>query len=148
MTKEIVAADIPEPPIDCELCPRLVDYRRQNQEAYPDWFNGAAPSFGPKNASLLIVGLAPGLRGANRTGRSFTGDDASKFLFDTLGKFGFSNNKYDARADDGLKLKQVMITNAVRCVPPQNKPIAAEIKACRPYLIKRIDTLPLSLIHI
>jgi len=132
----------PEPPADCALCPRLVEFRAQSREANPDWFNGAAPSFGPEDAALLIVGLAPGLQGANRTGRPFTGDYAGDLLYGALDKFGFSSGVYDARPDDGLKLKDVMITNAVRCVPPQNKPVAAEIKTCRNYLVARIDALP------
>ena len=142
MSQAVTAAAHPEPPADCELCPRLVDFRRENIEAHPDWFNGAAPSFGPENAELLVVGLAPGLQGANRTGRPFTGDYAGDLLYATLGKFGFSNNRYDSRPDDGLKLKRAMITNAVRCVPPQNKPVGAEIKSCRSFLITRINSLP------
>ena len=142
MSQTVTAAALPEPPADCELCPRLVEFRRENITAYPDWFNGAAPSFGPENAELLIVGLAPGLQGANRTGRPFTGDYAGDLLYATLGKFGFSNNRYDSRPDDGLKLKRAMITNAVRCVPPQNKPVGAEIKTCRSFLITRINSLP------
>ncbi|WP_375203280.1 uracil-DNA glycosylase [Hyphococcus sp.] len=131
-----------EPPVDCALCPRLVAFREENQSAYPDYFNGAAPSFGDPKAKLLIVGLAPGLHGANRTARPFTGDYAGDLLYATLGKFGFSNNKYDSRPDDGLKLKGAMITNAVRCVPPQNKPVGAEIKTCRQFLTARIAALP------
>ena len=131
-----------EPPVDCGLCPRLVSFREENKAAYPDYFNGAAPSFGDPKAKLLIIGLAPGLHGANRTARPFTGDYAGDLLYATLGKFGFSNNKYDARPDDGLKLKGAMITNAVRCVPPQNKPVGAEIKTCRQFLNARIAALP------
>ena len=99
------------------------------------------PSFGPASAKLLVVGLAPGVTGANRTGRPFTGDWAGDLLYATLAKFGFSNDKYDQRADDGLKLKDAMITNAVRCVPPQNKPVGAEINACRPFLLSRIAAM-------
>ena len=131
-----------DPPVDCRLCPRLAEFRDANAETYPDYFNGAAPSFGDPKAKLLIVGLAPGLHGANRTARPFTGDYAGDLLYATLGKFGFSNNKYDSRPDDGLKLKQAMITNAVRCVPPQNKPIGAEIKTCRQFLVSQINALP------
>jgi len=123
----------PEPPVDCQLCPRLVAFRQESAEVNPDWFNGAAPS--------LIVGLAPGLQGANRTGRPFTGDYAGDLLYATLSKFGFSKGVYDARPDDGLTLNGAMITNAVRCVPPQNKPIAAEIKTCRSFLITRMNSL-------
>lgn len=105
-------------------------------------FNGAVPSFGDERAELLIVGLAPGLKGANQTGRPFTGDYAGDLLYATLLKFDFADGVYDARADDGLSLKNVMITNAVRCVPPQNKPIGEEIKTCRTFLKNRIDQLP------
>ena len=131
----------PEAPKDCDLCPRLVQYRRDCQIKEPEWFNGAVPSFGPASAKLLVVGLAPGVTGANRTGRPFTGDWAGDLLYATLAKFGFSNDKYDQRADDGLKLKDAMITNAVRCVPPQNKPVGAEINACRPFLLSRIAAM-------
>lgn len=130
-----------EPPKDCLLCPRLVSYRRENEETYPSYFNGAAPSFGPESASLLIVGLAPGLHGANRTGRPFTGDFAGDLLYSTLGEFGFSDGDYAASPDDGLQLSGAMISNAVRCAPPQNKPTPAEIRACRPFLAARIATL-------
>lgn len=130
------------PPVDCDLCPRLVDFRHENQAAYPDYFNGAAPSFGDPKAKVLIVGLAPGLQGANRTGRPFTGDYAGDLLYATIDKFGFSRGQYDARPDDGLALKTAMITNAVRCVPPANKPIGAEIKTCRQFLTAQFDALP------
>lgn len=129
------------PPYDCRLCPRLAEFRDENRETYPDYFNGAAPSFGDPKAKLLIVGLAPGLHGANRTARPFTGDYAGDLLYATLGKFGFSTGTYDARPDDGLKLKGAMITNAVRCVPPQNKPVGAEIKTCRQFLVSQISAL-------
>ena len=105
-------------------------------------FNGAVPSFGDERAKLLIVGLAPGLKGANQTGRPFTGDYAGDLLYATLLKFGFASGVYDARADDGLKLMNTMITNAVRCVPPQNKPVGSEIKTCRDFLLHRIQQLP------
>ena len=113
----------PEAPANCPLCPRLVAYREEVAVKEPDWFNGAVPSFGPEDAELLIIGLAPGVTGANRTGRPFTGDWAGDLLYATIDKFGFSTGTYDARPDDGLKLKRAMITNAVRCVPPQNKPV-------------------------
>lgn len=132
----------PEPPADCPLCPRLVDYRRENAAQNPDWFNGAAPSFGPADARLLIVGLAPGRQGANRTGRPFTGDYAGDLLYATLSKFGLAYGAYAARPDDGFTLRRAMVTNAVRCAPPQNKPTPAEIKTCRPFLLARIDALP------
>ncbi len=131
-----------EPPADCPLCPRLVEFRDANRGAFPGYFNGAAPSFGDPDAQLLIVGLAPGLHGANRTGRPFTGDYAGDLLYATLGKYGFSIGDYGADASDGLKLKAAMITNAVRCVPPANKPTGPEIKTCRPFLLSRIAALP------
>lgn len=133
---------IAEPDRDCGLCPRLVAYRRENEAANPDWFNGPAPSFGSSAAGLLIVGLAPGLNGANRTGRPFTGDYAGDLLYATLLKFGFAEGVYDARSDDGLVLRDAMITNAVRCAPPANKPTPLEIKTCRSFLAARIASLP------
>lgn len=138
MSTPIVPAEAPP---DCQLCPRLVAYRNEYIEKEPDWFNGAVPSFGDEAAELLIIGLAPGLRGAHRTGRPFTGDWAGDLLYATLDKFGFSEGAYDARSDDGLRLTRAMITNAVRCVPPQNKPVGAEINTCRPFLRARIDAL-------
>jgi len=132
----------PEAPRDCALCPRLAGYRRENAAANPDWFNGAVPSFGDPDAELLIVGLAPGVTGANRTGRPFTGDFAGALLYGTLIKFAFAEGVFDARPDDGLRLVGAMVTNAVRCVPPQNKPVGAEINACRPFLVARIAALP------
>ena len=131
-----------EPAPDCPLCPRLVEYRRENEARHPDWFNGAVPSFGDPQAVLLIVGLAPGVSGANKTGRPFTGDWAGDLLYATLDKFGFSEGTYEARPDDGLELRRAMITNAVRCVPPANKPVGAEINQCRPFLEARLDALP------
>ncbi len=127
-----------EPPVNCRLCPRLATFRDANCEAYPDWFNAPVPSFGDESARLLVVGLAPGLRGANRTGRPFTGDYAGRLLYGTLAKFGFAHGDYDERADDGLTLRGCLITNAVRCVPPANKPEPQEIKHCRSYLAERI----------
>lgn len=132
----------PEAPLDCTLCPRLVDYRETNARAEPDWFNAPVPSFGPDDARLLIIGLAPGRMGANRTGRPFTGDWAGDLLYPTLKKFGFSDGDYQSRPDDGVTLKSAMITNAVRCVPPENKPVGAEINACRPFLSSRLEKLP------
>lgn len=130
-----------EPPSDCALCPRLVEFRDQNRDRFNDWFNGAVPSFGDARAELLIVGLAPGLKGANRTGRPFTGDYAGDLLYATLAEFGWSTGTYGARADDGLALKRCMITNAVRCVPPANKPTPQEIKTCLNFLRGRIAAL-------
>lgn len=133
----------PEPSRDCKLCPRLVAFRNEARQRIPDGFNAPVPSFGnAQTARLLIVGLAPGLQGANRTGRPFTGDYAGDLLYATLLKFGLATGKYLARADDGLRLEQTMITNAVRCVPPQNKPTPAEIRTCRGFFVDRIETLP------
>lgn len=131
-----------EAPPDCSLCDRLAQFRTANRAANPDWFNAPVASFGAADARLLIVGLAPGLKGANRTGRPFTGDYAGELLYGTLAKFGFAKGTYAARADDGLELVDCMITNAVRCVPPQNRPTPAEIAACRPFLAARIAALP------
>lgn len=131
-----------EAPRDCPLCPRLVAYRAQNARAEPTWFNGAAPSFGDANARLLIVGLAPGRTGANRTGRPFTGDYAGDLLYGTLKKLGLAEGEYRADPKDGFTLKGAMITNAVRCAPPENKPTPAEIAQCRPFLAARIAALP------
>jgi uracil-DNA glycosylase family 4 len=131
-----------EPPRDCPLCPRLVAYRRQNQHDHPDWWNGPAPSFGDPDARLLIVGLAPGRTGANRTGRPFTGDYAGVLLYETLIKKGFATGRYEARPDDGLKLVDCMISNAVRCAPPGNKPETSEEANCRPFLAAQVAALP------
>ncbi|HTK34110.1 MAG TPA: uracil-DNA glycosylase [Caulobacteraceae bacterium] len=132
----------PEPSRDCPLCPRLTAYRQVNRDAHPDWFNGPAPSFGDPAARLLVVGLAPGRTGANRTGRPFTGDYAGVLLYETLGKFGFARGRFQARVDDGLELTDCMVTNAVRCAPPGNKPLPIEEATCRPYLARRIEALP------
>jgi uracil-DNA glycosylase family 4 len=130
-----------EPAPDCPLCPRLVAFREDNQAAYPDFHNGPVPSFGGADARLLIVGLAPGLKGANRTARPFTGDYAGDLLYPTLKKFGLAHGTYDARPDDGVRLDDCRITNAVRCVPPQNKPVGAEVKACRPFLVAELNSM-------
>jgi uracil-DNA glycosylase len=132
----------PEAPRDCPICPRLAAYRAATRAEHPDWFNGAVASFGDPEARALVVGLAPGVAGANRTGRPFTGDHAGLLLYATLSKFGFANGRFDARPDDSLALRDVMVTNAVRCVPPGNKPLPAEIAACRPFLAARIAALP------
>lgn len=144
-TAELAVA--PEPPSDCSLCPRLVALRHDVRAAEPDWHAAPVPSFGEPNARLLVVGLAPGMQGANRTGRPFTGDWAGDLLYETLDRYGFSQGRYEARPDDGLTLTGCMITNAVRCLPPQNKPVGAEIAACRPFLAARIAALP-KLTHI
>lgn len=134
----------PEAPPGCPLCPRLVTYRQENAAAHPDWFNRAVPSWGddPSNVRLLIIGLAPGVQGANRTGRPFTGDWAGDLLYATLLKHDLATGIYDRRADDSLRLRGAMITNAVRCVPPQNKPTAPEVNTCRTFLQARIAALP------
>jgi uracil-DNA glycosylase family 4 len=137
-----VSAVPPEAPKDCPLCPRLVEYREQNARAEPDWFNGAAPSFGDRTARLVVVGLAPGRTGANRTGRPFTGDYAGELLYGTLKKFGFAEGVYRADPKDGFRLIDAMITNAVRCAPPENKPTPGEIATCRQFLTARLSALP------
>ena len=137
-----MVSDAPEAPRDCPLCPRLVSFRAANRLAEPSWHNGAVESFGSPDARLLIVGLAPGLKGANRTGRPFTGDYAGELLYQTLLKFGFAGGIYAARPDDGLVLVDCMISNAVRCVPPENKPTPAEIATCRRFLSARIAAMP------
>ena len=131
-----------DPDRDCPLCPRLVDYRRQLRVAHADWFNAPVPSFGAGDAELLIVGLAPGVAGANRTGRPFTGDFAGELLYGTLIKFGFAEGTFRADPNDGLKLRGCLLSNAVRCVPPQNKPTPAEITTCNGFLASRIEALP------
>ena len=131
-----------KPGRDCPRCPRLAAFRKTWRAKEPTWFNAPVPSFGDLSAELLIVGLAPGLTGANRTGRPFTGDHAGGLLYATLRKFDYARGEYAARADDGLTLSGVRITNAVRCVPPQNRPEPAEIARCRPYLAAEIAALP------
>ena len=123
-----------DPPLDCNLCPRLVEFRAQNKIQYKDWFNAPVPSFGDDNAEILIIGLAPGLKGANRTGRPFTGDFAGHLLYSTLIKYGLAKGEFKERIDDGLTLVNCKITNAVRCLPPENKPLPSEIKTCQPFL--------------
>jgi uracil-DNA glycosylase family 4 len=131
-----------EPPRDCPLCPRLAEFRHDNRGRFPGYFNDAVPTFGPPEATLLIVGLAPGLHGANRTGRPFTGDTAGVLLYGTLKKLGLARGDYAEGADDGLELIDCTITNAVRCVPPSNKPLPAEINTCRQFLKATIDSMP------
>ncbi len=123
-----------KPGRDCPRCPRLAAFRQKWRASEPTWFNGPVPSFGPLDARVLIVGLAPGLQGANRTGRPFTGDYAGVLLYDTLARYAFARGEYKADPDDGLQLIDCRITNAVRCVPPENKPTPAEIKTCREFL--------------
>jgi len=131
-----------DPGHDCPLCPRLVDYRLSQRTLHADWFNAPVPSFGEGDAQVLIVGLAPGVQGANRTGRPFTGDFAGELLYGTLIKFGFAEGQFRADPNDGLKLKGTIITNAVRCVPPENKPTPAEIRTCNGFLARQIAVLP------
>jgi uracil-DNA glycosylase family 4 len=130
------------PAPDCPLCPRLAAYRAANRAKEPAWHNAPVPSFGALSSAMLVVGLAPGVRGANRTGRPFTGDFAGQLLYTTLLKFGFASGTYDERADDGLELHNCRITNAVRCVPPQNLPTPLEDKTCNPYLTAEIAAMP------
>jgi len=136
------AAPASEPGRDCPRCPRLVAFRDTWRAREPSWFNAPVPAFGPHDARLLIVGLAPGLRGANRTGRPFTGDYAGDLLYTTLAEFGFARGHYAARPDDGLILVDCRIANAVKCVPPENKPMPAEIGTCRPFLSAAIAEMP------
>ncbi len=130
------------PTTDCPLCPRLVDYRASNRAANPTWFNGAVPSFGPADGRFLVVGLAPGVRGANRTGRPFTGDFAGVLLYRTLIKFGFAIGTYGADPADGVELRDCRVTNAVRCVPPANLPTPAEITTCNGFLVRELQAMP------
>lgn len=141
MTNSLSSSDS-SPPYFCQRCPRLFDFLEECRENLPGHFNGPVPSFGDPDAELLIVGLAPGLNGANRSGRPFTGDAAGDLLYKAIAEYGFSNDRFDSRIDDGLALRRAMITNAVRCVPPQNKPVGAEINTCRDYLLGQIAALP------
>jgi uracil-DNA glycosylase len=131
-----------QPRSNCRLCPRLLAFRQENRESHPDFFNAPVPSFGSLDARLLIVGLAPGLKGANRTGRPFTGDYAGELLYGSLQRHGLVRGEYQARSDDGLALRGVRIANSVRCVPPANKPLPAEIATCRPFLLAEIEAMP------
>jgi uracil-DNA glycosylase family 4 len=130
------------PSADCPLCPRLAEYRQSNRAAHADWFNAPVPSFGSLDARLLIVGLAPGVRGANRTGRPFTGDFAGELLYRTLLHFGLARGRYDASPQDGLTLVDCRVSNAVRCVPPANLPTPSEITACNAFLAAEIAAMP------
>jgi uracil-DNA glycosylase family 4 len=132
---------IPEPDRDCGICPRLAAFRANNRRLNPDWFNAPVPAFGDPDARLLIVGLAPGLKGANRTGRPFTGDYAGDLLYESLLELGLASGEYRRCVDDGLQLKDAMIANAVHCVPPENKPTPAEVCACNGFLAHRIAAL-------
>ena len=135
-----------DPPRDCPRCPRLRAFVLKQRDEHPEWFNAPVPTFyppeGPAAVRLLIVGLAPGLKGANRTGRPFTGDYAGDLLYRMIDAFGFSQGRFQARPDDGLRLVDAAITNAVRCVPPENKPVGAEIATCRPFLGASLSEMP------
>ena len=139
---QIRSTNLKGPAKSCTLCPRLVAFRQRNENLYPDFFNGAVPAFGSDNPWLLIVGLAPGLKGANRTGRPFTGDYAGELLYPTLLKAGLAKGTYKASPDDGVELLGCRITNAVLCVPPENKPTPAEQTICRNFLVDEIAALP------
>ena len=150
LTKEIagnkeIAGICPEPPQNCGLCPRLHDFREEWRKKEPLWYNGPVKPFLPfdgiDSTRLLIVGLAPGLRGANRTGRPFTGDYAGDLLYSTLKKYGFARGNFEARVDDSLELIDTTIVNAVRCVPPENKPTGAEINQCRQFFAPLLENL-------
>jgi uracil-DNA glycosylase family 4 len=130
-----------EPSPDCPLCPRLAAFRKDNRKKHPDWFNAPVPCFGPRTARLAIAGLAPGLQGANRTGRPFTGDWAGDLLYATLLKLNLAKGVYDERIDDTLELVDCRIVNSVRCVPPQNKPEPSEIRTCRQFLVSELETM-------
>lgn len=127
---------------DCPLCPRLVEYRLANRAKEPGWHNAPVPSWGPRDAPVLVLGLAPGVRGANRTGRPFTGDFAGKLLYTTLLRFGLARGEYGETADDSLDLTGCRIANAVRCVPPENLPTPAEIRGCNPFLVAELAAMP------
>ncbi len=133
---------IEQPPHDCPLCPRLVEYRRANQAANPDWFNGPVPSWGAVEAPFLVVGMAPGVRGANRTGRPFTGDHAGVLLYETMICYGFATGAYEARPDDGMQLAGSRVINAVRCVPPANLPQPLEVRTCNRFLQAEMQGMP------
>ncbi len=136
------AEKVEAPTHDCPLCPRLVGYREQNRQANPDWFNGPVPSWGPFASQLLIVGMAPGVKGANRTGRPFTGDHAGLLLYETLLEAGLARGRYAAAADDGLELTGCRIVNAVRCVPPANLPMPVEVTTCNRFLAAELQAMP------
>ncbi len=129
------------PPHDCQLCPRLAAYREANRLANPGWFNAPVPSFGPRDARLLVVGMAPGVKGANRTGRPFTGDHAGVLLYQTLIEAGLARGPYLAEPDDGLALHDCRIVNAVRCVPPANLPEPAEVATCNRFLVHELAAM-------
>ena len=133
---------VEQPPRDCPLCPRLVAYRQANQQSHPDWFNAPVPGLGDPDASILVVGMAPGVKGANRTGRPFTGDHAGILLYETLIRFRLATGTYDARPDDGMQLHGCRVVNAVRCVPPANLPQPIEVRTCNRFLAAELKALP------
>ena len=136
------ASAAPDPPRACALCPRLVQFRTTNRHAHAEWHNAPVPAFGALDVRLLIVGLAPGLKGANRTGRPFTGDFAGRLLYPSLLKAGLAAGQYEESAADRLRLRDCRVTNAVRCVPPANRPLPDEFARCRPFLLREIDAMP------
>ena len=142
MPKAVESSAWSGPDYDCTLCPRLVAFREDLRSKEPDWHNAPVPSFGTLDARLLILGLAPGMKGANRTGRPFTGDYAGDTLYDTLLRFGFARGTYMRVADDGLKLHDCRIANAVRCLPPANKPTPLEARTCGPFLVSEVQAMP------
>ena len=138
-----------EPERECDFCGRLVAFRHTHRELNPTFHNAPVPTWYPEASKggkeavkLMVVGMAPGLKGANRTGRPFTGDWAGDLLYSTLCEFGFAEGRYAADPEDTLKLRDCAITNVVRCVPPQNKPVGQEVNACRPFLINTLNGLP------
>ncbi|RAI56257.1 uracil-DNA glycosylase [Roseicella frigidaeris] len=134
--------DPPQPDRDCPLCPRLVAFRSANRAAFPDWHNAPVPSWGPRDSRILVLGMAPGLRGANRTGRPFTGDHAGKLLYATLLDQGLARGRYEERPDDGLVLTGCRVVNAVRCVPPANLPQPVEVRSCNGFLAGELAAMP------
>jgi|TARA_R110002072_G_scaffold49863_31_gene135099 uracil-DNA glycosylase family 4 len=137
-----ITLDASDAPLDCPRCPRLQAFRDANRAKFPDYFNAPVPSFGPRTCRILVLGLAPGLKGANCSGRPFTGDWAGDLLYATLTKFGLAHGRYDRRIDDGVTLHDLRIANAVRCVPPENKPTTQEIKTCQTFLHAELAGLP------
>jgi uracil-DNA glycosylase family 4 len=135
-------AERADPSRDCPRCPRLVAFRENWRAKEPGWHNAPVPSFGPIDAPLLIIGLAPGLQGANRTGRPFTGDYAGDLLYPTLIDYGFAKGHYEERVDDGMQMIGTRISNAVRCIPPENKPTTLEIRTCNDFLKAEIAAMP------
>lgn len=130
------------PEKNCPLCPRLVEFRHENQKKYPTYFNSPVPAFGSLDSEILIIGLAPGLNGANQTGRPFTGDYAGDILYPALKDHGFAKGNYERHRNDGFELINVRITNGVKCVPPQNKVVAQEVNSCRQFLMSELDNMP------